>query len=102
MTKIDINILVSDMHYLPAAHSANQQTRRSAAILAAATATDFRAGADSQNIVRSFLAHVGGSLRESDDRRVKSIECKARGLYSKIYETKMNYLMANCCLIAYN
>ena len=73
VTKIVTNVLVSDMHYIPAAHSANPQTRRSAAILAAATATDFRVGADSQNIVRSFLAHVGGSLRESDDRRVKSI-----------------------------
>jgi len=67
------NVLASDMQYPPAAHSANPQTRRSAAILAAATATDFRAGADSQNIVRSFLAHVGRSLRESDDRRVRSI-----------------------------
>jgi hypothetical protein len=73
VTKSVINVLPSDMHYIPEAHSANPQTRRSAAILAAATVTEFRAGADSQNIVRSFLAHVGGSLRESDDRRVKSI-----------------------------
>jgi len=72
-TKSVRNVLVSDMHYIPEAHSANPQTRRSAAILAAVTATDFRAGADSQNIVRSFLAHSGGRLRESDDRRVKSI-----------------------------
>jgi hypothetical protein len=61
------------MHYVPAAHSANPQTRRSAAILAAAAATDFRDDVDSQNIVRSFLAHVGGSLRESEVRRVKSM-----------------------------
>jgi len=50
------NVLTLDMQYPPAAHSANPQTRRRAAILAAVTATDFRAGADSQNIVRSFLA----------------------------------------------
>jgi len=59
MAKIFTSVLVSDMHYIPAAHSAKPQTRRSASILAA---TDSRAGADSQNIVRSFLAHVGGSL----------------------------------------
>jgi hypothetical protein len=60
--------------HLPAAHSANPNTRRSTATLAATPTTDVLLAEHGQNIVNHSLAHAGGCLEKSENYFIAAVQ----------------------------